>query len=914
MSPQTWQALSALCDEAAEHAPAERRAWLDRRRVQGDPLATRLEQLLDALDEVETGDFLQALPVMAVAGHAPGSRVGPFRLERRLGEGGMAEVWLARADDGRLKRPVALKLLHRWRRGAAFAPRFERERDILATLDHPRIAGLLDAGVDARDGQPWLALEFVDGEPITAHADRLRLDLRSRIALFRQVLLAVQHAHGRLVLHRDLKPGNILVTPEGWVKLLDFGIAKLLAEPDAASAETELTRAAGRPLTPRYASPEQVLGRPLTTASDVYALGVVLYELLCGRRPHDEVEARAGALERAICDVDPKAPSQHVDAPAAQARRSEPRALRRALAGELDGLVLKALARTPEQRYTSVDALLADVDRWLAGEAVLARPPGWGLKLHKFVRRHPLGVGLGSAAIVALLALTTATELQRQRAQAESARAVAARDFLLDLFRRADPDAEGGKDITARQLLKGARERVAARLGGQAALQADLLRGLGDLHVFMGEYAEADRIWADVVDALRPLGDRDATALALVERADTAWRMGELERARELLADAARTAPGRRRPELRARLAMTEGIVAQLGGRIEDAESTYQTAGREIAAAFGPDSSEAVELLRWRASLASLRHDSIRARALLGEAIALAHRDPGTLPRSRHGMEAELALIEYGAGAYERAWSLTRPATLACDADLGPASENCLLLKQTAVSTALKRGDVAGAQRFLPSLISSLEAAQSSRRAAEISVVVARALAASDRLHEHPGVADRVRRIAWADEGRQLLPAQRRIAQLVDVEVALRQGRTAEAGQGIDRLLAEERRVPLEGAIWKSRQLLLSGVHARQEGRHEASLGLLREAQAQAAAESGADHPIVCLYALNQWAPLASLGRFVEASEVARGCLPALRDAAGRDAPLVARIGEIEQRLALGEGRQTGPASTEFFF
>ncbi len=917
MSPQTWQALSALCDEAAERAPAERRAWLAQRRaVVGENLLPQIERLLGALDEVEASGFLEAGPAAsgAASPHAPGDRIGPFRLERRVGEGGMAEVWLARSHDGGLKRPVALKLLHHWRRGAAFAPRFERERDILAALHHPRIAGLLDAGVDGRDGQPWLALEFVDGEPVTAHADRLRLDLRARIALFRQVLLAVQHAHGRLVLHRDLKPGNILVAPEGWVKLLDFGIAKLLAEPEAATVDSELTRSAGRPLTPRYASPEQLLGRPLTTASDVYALGVVLYELLCGRHPHDEVDDRAGALECAICEADPQPPSQRVDVAAARARRSEPRALRRALSGELDGLVLKALAKQPEQRYTSVDALLADIDRWLAGEAVLARPPGWGLKLRKFVRRHALGVGLGSAAFAALLTLTTVAELQRQRAQAESVRAVAARDFLLDLFRRADPDAEGGRDITARELLKGARERIASSLRDQPILRADLLRGLGDLHHYMGDYAEADRIWADVVEALRPLDDAQATALALVERADTAWRLGDLDRAQELLQAAGDAVPTGRGAELQARRSVVQGIVAQLAGRLDDAEAAYRVAQPAIAAAYGAGSPQQVELLRWRAHLASSRGDPAAARDWLGQAVAVSARDPQALPRERHGMHSELALIEYGAGSYAQAWRTTDLAVPRCDAELGVASETCVVLKMTGIAAALKRGDQSSVLAWLPAVDDALRLAASPRRQGDATLSVARALGASGGLGARLDVAQRLDALAWADEPRRTVPAQRRIAQLVSIELALRAGQPQQAEILIDRLLAEEAKAALPGSTWRSRQLLLRGVQLAQQDRPAQAIDALQQATAQLVNESGADHPLVQLYAVNQTGPLLALGRNQEAGDVLQRSLPVLRTALGADAPTLRRLEQIERSLRLGGDRHAGPAPTEFFF
>ena len=291
-----WQQLSALYEAADALDPASLDAWLARLRAQSHPLLKQLEQMLAARAQVQHNGFLGALPPLKapppepqVAAWAEGSRIGPYRLVRHLGEGGMAEVWMAQRDDGAFQRTVAIKLLFRNAGSSerdSFAQRFARERDILASLDHPHIAGLHDAGVTP-SGQPWLALEYIEGETLTRWCDTQRLGIEARVRLFRQVLMAVQHAHANLVIHRDLKPGNILVTAQGEVRLLDFGIAKLMEPEGGPQAESELTRLAGRPMTPQYAAPEQLLGQPLTTACDVYALGVVLYELLCGERPYE---------------------------------------------------------------------------------------------------------------------------------------------------------------------------------------------------------------------------------------------------------------------------------------------------------------------------------------------------------------------------------------------------------------------------------------------------------------------------------------------------------------------------------------------------------------------------------------------------------------------------------------------------
>ena len=296
--------------------------------------------------------------------------MGPYRLVRPLGRGGMARVWLAQQAGGP---PVALKLPARPMSSGVLAERFAREREILARLVHPNIARLYDAGF-AADGQAYLAIEYVEGVPFTQSCDERRLSVDARIALFLQVLAAVQFAHNNLVLHRDLKPSNILVTPEGHVKLLDFGIAKLLAS-DGSAEETEITRLGGHALTIDYAAPEQITGAPLTTAVDVYALGVLLYELLTGARPYRLEHGTLSDIGEAIASVDPVPPSEAAFSDAALLSRSTSQArLRRALSGDLDTIVEKALRKAPEERYASAGSLADDLTRHRAGLPVTARP------------------------------------------------------------------------------------------------------------------------------------------------------------------------------------------------------------------------------------------------------------------------------------------------------------------------------------------------------------------------------------------------------------------------------------------------------------------------------------------------------------------------------------------------------------
>ena len=323
--------------------------------------------MLAARRHLASSAFLEELPridapleAALVSAWAEGRRIGAYRLLRHIGLGGMAEVWLADRVDGAFSRQVAIKLLFRHASSGevdAFAQRFARERDILASLRHPHIAGLHDAGVTP-DGQPWLALEYVEGQPITTWCDARRMPIPDRVEVFRQVLMAVQHAHKNLIIHRDLKPANILVTGDGQVRLLDFGIAKLLEPEGDAPKESELTREHGRPLTLQYASPEQVLGQPLTTGCDIYSLGVVLYELLCGARPYDLDLNSAAQVEQAIVVTDPPPPSRRPPAAqAAERRATTPSGLIKTLGRDLDAIVCKCLSKQPGARYSSVEAL-----------------------------------------------------------------------------------------------------------------------------------------------------------------------------------------------------------------------------------------------------------------------------------------------------------------------------------------------------------------------------------------------------------------------------------------------------------------------------------------------------------------------------------------------------------------------------
>jgi serine/threonine protein kinase/TolB-like protein/Tfp pilus assembly protein PilF len=429
--------MSRLLDEALPLDEAGRRRWLQTLSPEYEEFFPALRQaLLPEFDQ--PSDWKRFVTLLdsgigdehagrAATGLQPGARVGPYELIRLLGAGGMAEVWLAKRADGVFKREVALKLPALTRVRRDLEQRFARERDILAGLEHPHIARLYDAGFDP-GGLPYLSMEYVQGELLTDWCDAQHLDVRERLRLFLQVLEAVQYAHERHVIHRDLKPSNILVTNAGQVRLLDFGVATLLDNDETAS-QTPLTAVYGHALTPVYASPELVRGDPVDAKSDIYSLGVVLFEILTGDRPYRlNARASSGALEQAIAAAEVSRPSTQLSQEACIARATTHEQLTRQLRGDLDLIVLKALAKDPQARYTSAAAMADDLQRYLDGKPITAQPPRWSYRLGKFVRRNRLVVSVTAAAVIVVLALA-AFEIERRvadRAQYALAAALSA--------------------------------------------------------------------------------------------------------------------------------------------------------------------------------------------------------------------------------------------------------------------------------------------------------------------------------------------------------------------------------------------------------------------------------------------------------------------------------------------------------
>jgi eukaryotic-like serine/threonine-protein kinase len=487
---ERWQAVSPYLDRALDMDEGERTAWLT--DLQGhDPLiAADLERLLLERQDVLDERFLEAGPPHQQAPVA-GQAVGAYRLIAPIGQGGMGSVWLARRSDGRFEARAAVKLLNLSVTGSRprSEERFKREGSFLARLTHANIARLLDAGVTTT-GQPYLVLEYVDGQPIDRYCDAHALGVEARIRLFLDVLAAVAHAHANLVVHRDLKPSNVLVSNDGCVKLLDFGIAKLL-EGDEANA---LTREEGAPLTPEFAAPEQVTGRQVTTATDVYALGVLLYVLLGGQHPTGSGLRSPAELIKAIVDGNPPRLSDAVSTPTTESdttasltrnaarRASTPEKLRRVLRGDLDTIVARALRKRADERYDSVAALADDLRRFLAHQPIAARPDSVLYRSAKFVRRHVRGVATAAGIVLLVSGLTAFYTMrlttERDRARLEAARSAKLSELMTELLTAADPYRDRPAN-TVRELLDAGVERVQRELAGEPELLAEMLTWMG---------------------------------------------------------------------------------------------------------------------------------------------------------------------------------------------------------------------------------------------------------------------------------------------------------------------------------------------------------------------------------------------------------------------------------------------------
>ena len=478
---------------------------------------------------------------------------------RTLGAGGMGEVYLAERADAQFEQQVAIKVVHGGALGRGIHSRLKMERQILAQLDHPNIAHLIDGG-SLPDGSAYIVMEYVDGVAIDTYCDTHNLDVSARLKLFQSVCAAVHYAHQNLIVHRDLKPSNILVTSNGTPKLLDFGIAKVLDQRQAGSHTLAVTHADIRVMTPDHASPEQVRGQAITTSSDVYVLGVLLYKLLAGVGPFFISSMRLVEIERAICEKDPPLASQAVQTDNSEesqaigvARSTSTKKLRRTLTGDLDNIIAMAMRKEPERRYGSAQQMAGDIQRYLDGLPVIARRDTLSYRTTKFVKRHwlPVGAGVSAAFLVVAFAITTYEQSlriaaerdrvaqQRERAENERARAEEVSSFLVNLFKLTDPQENRGNQVTARELLDSGAKRLQAELKDQPTTKAALLSTVGQVYDSLGQFQVAEPILDESLRLQGP-SDNESRVSTLLELGRARIGAGELSAAESPLQDALR--------------------------------------------------------------------------------------------------------------------------------------------------------------------------------------------------------------------------------------------------------------------------------------------------------------------------------------------------------------------------------------
>ena len=587
---------------------------------------------------------------------APERRIGPYELLAELGRGGMGVVYLASRADEQYRKQVALKLIKAGADRDEVVLRFRRERQILAGLEHPNIARLLDGGTTP-EGLPYFVMEYVEGRRIDAYCQDHGLQTLERLQLFRGVCSAIEYAHRNLIVHRDLKPGNVLVTREGVPKLLDFGIAKLVGPGPAAETAT----ATGLAMTPAYASPEQVRGEAVTTASDVYSLGVVLYELLTGQLPYRLEASSPLALMRAVCEEEPEKPSTAVGrtlvlertvtalAEGAPRRGETPKRLRSRLKGDLDTIVLKALRKEPSQRYSSVEALSEDLRRYCEGLPIGARNPTLAYRTRKFVRRHWAGVASGvlAATLLALFVASHLAQAARIRKERDKAAQVAA--FLEDLFKVSDPGEARGNSITAREILDVGAERIRGGLRQDPEVRASLLDTIGNVYKRLGLYGRAEALLREALASRRQLlGEHPDVASSLHGLATVLYYEGRYEESEALFREALamrRKLLGDEHPDV-AKTLNNLANVAWERGDFDAAESLYREGLALRRRLFGPDDPEVASSLHNLAIVLTDKGDYPQAEAIYRETLAIERKRLGEqhpdVVRSLHNLAVVL--------------------------------------------------------------------------------------------------------------------------------------------------------------------------------------------------------------------------------------------------------------------------------
>lgn len=690
--------LQALADALGEKAAQEQGFW----------------------DDVAAGERSAAAPMETLEGQL----LGRYRMVRKLGSGGMGDVYLAERADEEYQQRVALKIV----RGGLFSPqiqsRLRMERQILATLQHPNIARLLDGG-RAPDGTPYLVMEYIDGEPIDTYCDRRRLSLEARLQLIRTICGAVHYAHQNLIVHRDLKPNNILITADGVPKLLDFGIAKLL-DSRHSSHTLAVTHFEYRVMTPAHASPEQVRGDVITTASDIYVLGVLLYELLCGRRPFHLVGASLTDMERIICEQEAPAPSSMVARVTAEApelmadiasrRSTTPVRLQKQLRGDLDNIIGMTMRKDPERRYASAEQLATDLEHHLTGQPVLATRDTWLYRTRKFVKRHSFSVAAGVVTVLMLAAFSAITYIQAQRiaaerdvATAERTRAEQISSFLVELFELSDPSRSRGNQVTAREILDIGARRIRLGLNEQPETRATLLGTIGRVYGSMGLYESSVELLEDALQSrIRIHGERHpSVALARASLGGAFCDRGQLDACAEQLdaalamqkdllgTDAVAVAP----------TLLAHGRLAQLRGELDKAEQFFKDSLAVYRLHQQERTSASASVMNELAGLYTYRNDYERAATLYRAALDIDRRALGN-DHPQVGMHVQnLAFILQSQGRLSEAAPLFTESLQILSKVLGETHPTTLDATANYGRFLHRRGDLQQAEQVLARVV-----------------------------------------------------------------------------------------------------------------------------------------------------------------------------------------------------------------
>ncbi len=669
MAGERWQRVEAIFKAAIELPPSQQTPFLDESCGDDSELRQTVERLLNS--DRQAGGFLEeallgAIELVEGATRKGEETLGPYRLIEQIGSGGMGAVYKAARDDSEYEQIVAIKVIHTGMGSPLAVERFRRERQILAGLEHPNIARLLDGGT-TEAGLPYLVMEYIEGESIDRYCDRLKLSLDARLVLFITVCNAVSSAHQNLVVHRDLKPSNILVTRDGTVKLLDFGIAKLLS-PEEGDPHTEATLTLERALTPSYASPEQIRGELVTTASDVYSLGVLLFELIAGRRPFNLSDITRREAERRILEDPAPAPSSTLmarrEAPAeepkakksrqeiANERGLRPEALRRSLVGDLDTIVLTALRKDRSNRYPSVDKLAQDVRHHLDGLPIDARPPTFSYRATKFIRRNRVAVTVAIAFLLLTIAFGLIVSHYAKQTRAEETRAQEVMALLAETILPKNPNLVGDAQETFRERIEAAASKVEREFSAQPSLQADMQVKLVGSYLSLGLTEEAKTLAEKAVATLTSLVGPDSPRLSRGYQGlgMVYSKLGDFERSEALLRRALAVYRGSRPQDLSHVAALNNdiGVAMRAQGRWEEAEPYFRKALELYRESPGDQRQWIAITLGNLGNLLGRLNRNEEGERILREALAidreLSHGNPSTAVAADHSLLGFLLL------------------------------------------------------------------------------------------------------------------------------------------------------------------------------------------------------------------------------------------------------------------------------